>query len=154
MRGIMYRYKYGNRRDYTEFFAREAQARYGQWVRDCGVEVVVPIPLHRKKRRKRGYNQAELFAGRLARLCGLPMEANLLVRVRNTTPQKELSDKERKNNLKNAFKIRKNMIKYRKVLLIDDIYTTGATLDAAAEALRRAGTECVYCLCVSIGRGL
>jgi len=153
MRRMLYRYKYGNRRDYTEFFAREAAARCGGWIASCGAEALIPVPLHKRKRRRRGYNQAELFAGRLAELLGLPVDAGILARVKDTTPQKKLSDKDRKLNLKNAFKIQSNVIKYNKVLLIDDIYTTGSTLDEAAKVLKQAGVESVFCLCISIGRG-
>lgn len=152
VRGMLYRYKYSNRRDYTDFFAKEAARMYADWIRRQAIEMIVPVPLSAKKMRKRGYNQAELFAKRLAELLELPCEGKLLVRTRDTAPQKQLSAKERKNNLKNAFKINENIVKSNKVLLVDDIYTTGSTIDAAALALKRAGLE-VYFLCISIGQG-
>ncbi len=153
MRQILYRYKYSNRRDYTDFFAAEAARIYEPWIRRRRIEAVVPIPLSRKRRRTRGYNQAEVFAKQLSLLLGLPFYTKLLVRVRNTTPQKQLSVKERKNNLKNAFKIAGNVVKLKRVLLVDDIYTTGSTMDAAARVLKQAGAAEVYCLCISIGQG-
>lgn len=153
MRGILYRYKYGNRRDYTEFLAREAASRYGEWVRRLHVDVVVPIPLSKKRLRRRGYNQADLFARRFSELCGLKYDAGLLVRIRNTVPQKQLSVQERKNNLKNAFKMSRNVVNLKRILLIDDIYTTGSTIDAAALALKQAGVRDVFSLCISIGQG-
>ncbi len=150
---MMYRYKYGNRRDYTEFFAAEAAKRYGDWARQRAITLVMPIPLSKKKKRRRGYNQAELFARRFARLCSLPCDTKALARVRDTTPQKQLSVRGRKNNLKNAFKIDEDVVKSKRILLIDDIYTTGSTMDAAASVLKRAGAQEVYFLCVSIGQG-
>ena len=77
----------------------------------------------------------------------------MLLRVINTSPQKQLSAKERKNNLKNAFQMSKNIVQLEKVLLIDDIYTTGSTVDAAAGALMGAGVKKVYVLCICIGGG-
>lgn len=150
---MLYRYKYSNRRDYTEFFAREAERMYAGWIKQCAVEAIVPIPLSKKKKRRRGYNQAEIFAKRLAELTDLPCITKLLIRTRDTAPQKHLSVQERKNNLKNAFKISENIVKLSRVLLVDDIYTTGSTVDAAALALKQAGMKEVYFLCISIGQG-
>lgn len=153
MRGILYRYKYGNRRDYTEFLAREAAYRYGDWARRLYVDLVIPIPLSKKRMRRRGYNQADVFAKRFSELCGLQYDAGLLARIRNTVPQKQLSVQERKNNLKNAFKMSRNVVNLKRILLIDDIYTTGSTIDAAALALKQAGVKDVFYLCISIGQG-
>lgn len=153
IRGILYRYKYGNRRDYTEFFAQEAARLYGEWVRRLGICMAAPIPLSKKRRKKRGYNQADLFGRRFAQLLGIGYDARLLVRVRNTAPQKQLSARERKNNLKNAFKMNRNVVNLKRILLIDDIYTTGSTIDAAALALKQSGVEDVFYLCISIGQG-
>lgn len=150
---MLYRYKYGNRRDYTEFFAKEAARLYAGWIRQKAIEMIVPIPLSARKMRKRGYNQAEIFAKRLAELVGLPCRGKLLARTRDTAPQKQLSAQERKNNLKNAFKIRENIVNLKRVLLVDDIYTTGSTIDAASLVLKQAGVKEVYFLCISIGQG-
>lgn len=153
VRGILYRYKYSNRRDYTEFLASEAARIYGGWAGRLGIDAVVPVPLSKKRKRLRGYNQAEVFARRFCALAGLPFHAQLLARIRDTAPQKQLSAQERKNNLKNAFKIVGNVVNLNKVLLVDDIYTTGSTMDAAALALKQAGVKEVYFLCISIGQG-
>jgi len=77
----------------------------------------------------------------------------LLKRVRNTKPQKKLNDAERKNNLKKAFKTQENKVQLNHILLVDDIYTTGSTINEAALELRRAGIEQVYYVSVCIGRG-
>lgn len=151
--GSMHRFKYGNRRDYAAVFAREAYETYGSWIRRISPDALVPVPLSKKRRRSRGYNQAQLLAEALAELTGVPAENHLLLRVADTSPQRRLSAKERKNNLKNAFQMSKKIVQLEKVLLIDDIYTTGSTADAAAETLMRAGVKKVYILCICIGGG-
>lgn len=149
----LYRFKYGGRREYAACYARQAAESYGAWIRELKPEALVPVPLHPRRRRKRGYNQAELFARELGERLGLPVYSRLVRRRVDTRPQKELNDVQRKKNLKNAFTIPENIVQLKKVLLVDDIYTTGSTVDAVAEALRAAGVEQVYVLCISIGRG-
>ena len=149
----MYRFKYSNRREYASFLAQEAVSLLGDWIVGCGVEAVVPVPLYKGKQKRRGYNQAGLFAGKLAKMLRLSYEPAALVRMRDTTPQKVLDDKERKNNLKSAFQAADFVVKYNCILLVDDIYTTGATAEAAAKALRAAGVKEVYVFAVCIGMG-
>lgn len=149
----MYRFKYGGRREYAVFYAREAVRLYGGWVKKCGVEAIVPIPMYEPKRRRRGYNQAEVFAKELGRGLTLPVESGLIRRVRGTVPQKELNDRERKHNLKNAFQLTADIVKYKYILLVDDIYTTGSTMDEAAGVLLSGGVSHIYYICISIGMG-
>lgn len=101
----------------------------------------------------RGFNQAELIARKLGQELGISVSTDLLLRTKRTTAQKELNDQERKANLKNAFQVAKNNIEAKKILLIDDIYTTGSTIDAASAVLLEHGAEKVYFLSISIGRG-
>lgn len=149
----MYRFKYSNRREYAHFLADCACGRWGDWIRRSGVEAVVPVPMYRGKERRRGYNQAALFAEALAKRTGIAYVPDAVVRVRNTRPQKELNDVERKNNLKNAFQIAKYIVQYSRVLLVDDIYTTGSTAEAVAGLLGEAGVSQVYFLAVCVGKG-
>ena len=114
---------------------------------------MIPIPMYRRKKKFRGYNQAESFSRELARLLGISHEPNLLVRTRSTRPMKELDNVARKKNIAGAFGVPGGRIPYRTVLLIDDIYTTGATADEAAMTLKNAGAQQVYFLSVSIGKG-
>lgn len=153
MKQAMYRFKYSNKREYARFFGEEAVARLGEWIKKNEMEAIVPVPLHAKKKRKRGYNQAQVFARELSLYTGLPVEDNWVIRVKNTRPQKELNDVERKNNMKGAFQIRKMGVKYKKVLVVDDIYTTGSTIDAVAEVLGRTGVRSVFSICICIGKG-
>ena len=75
------------------------------------------------------------------------------IRLDENVSQKELNDVERKINLKKAFQLVPNIVKYRKILIVDDIYTTGSTIDAVAEVLLQAGVDEIYFLCISIGEG-
>ena len=153
MKLSMYRFKYSDKREYADFFAEEAVKQYGAWIERRGIEVIVPVPMYAAKRRSRGYNQAEVFAKALGREIAVPVEKNLVKRVKNTIPQKSLNDKQRKDNLKGAFQVRTNIVKYKRVLLVDDIYTTGATIDAVGEVLKAIGVEEIYFLCICIGEG-
>ena len=151
IRESIYRFKYRDRREYAGVYASELAVRYGGWIKRQGIQAIVPVPLHKKRKRKRGYNQAELLAKELGRLLEIPVDTGLLVRVRDTKPQKTLNDIERKNNLKEAFKTTQNIVQLNYILVVDDIYTTGSTLDAAAKALTDASAKGVYTCCISIG---
>lgn len=104
--------------------------------------IVIPIPMHERKKAQRGFNQAELIAKSFCRITGLPLEINGLQRSRITEAQFQLSIQDREQNLKNAFQLGTSFIKKtpaKSVLLLDDIYTTGATAHSAAEVLRANG---------------
>lgn len=153
MRESIGRFKYKNRREYADFYVQELLDTCGAAVCAWNVDLLIPIPLHKSRRRKRGFNQAELIAKKLGKELKIPVSTDSLLRIRKTSPQKELNDQERKSNLKNAFQVVNNDVKLKKVLLIDDIYTTGSTIDAAASVLLEHGAEKVYFLSISIGRG-
>ena len=149
----MYRFKYSNKREYASFYAAEAVRLYGDWIRRRKIETIIPIPMYSGKQRRRGYNQAEVFAKALGRELGIKADAGVVKRIRDTTPQKELNNKERRRNLKNAFQLSSDIVKYKEILLVDDIYTTGSTMDAVTEVLLSAGVKNIYYICISIGRG-
>lgn len=153
VKASLYRFKYQNKREYAVAYAEETAKQYENWIRKRQIEVIVPIPLHRNRQKQRGYNQAEVFAEELGKILAIPVRTDLLIRVRDTKPQKELNHLERKNNLKKAFKISENIVQLNHILIVDDIYTTGSTIDAAASVLREAGASEVYFCCISIGRG-
>lgn len=149
----IYRFKYQGRREYAKFYGRELAAVFGEWMKKRRIQGMIPIPLSRKKQRRRGFNQAALIAREISRQTGVLVYEDVLFRVRDTRPQKELNDRERKNNLKRAFKTKPNKVQLDHILLIDDIYTTGSTMDEAAEELKRSGAGEIFCLSLSIGRG-
>jgi competence protein ComFC len=111
------------------------------------VDAVVPVPLFGRRRRLRGYNQSALLGRELARLGGLPLVEGGLARRRDTPPQARSVDAEaRRRNVAGAFAADARRVEGRSVLLIDDVMTTGATLDACAQALRQAGAASVWAL--------
>lgn len=106
-------------------------------------DVLVPVPLHSSRLRQRGYNQAALLARELGHHTGLPLEEQLLVRVRNTSAQMRLDAEQRRQNVSGAFVAPSDTLRGRRVVLIDDVCTTGATLQACATALQDAGADTV-----------
>src|SRR5579875_1786289 len=108
-------------------------------------DVVVPVPLHRDRYRERGYNQAELIAKRVARRLKLRHASNLLIRVKPRPPQLVLSRAEHWKSVRGAYATPERMnIDNQRVLLVDDVLTTGATLDACSRALKKAGASAVF----------
>ena len=150
----LYRFKYKNRREYATFFAKEAYQKYADWIAAKEPQAIIPVPMYMGKQRRRGYNQAEVFATELSKLTGIQVDTSVVKRIKDTTPQKALNDKQRKNNLKSAFQKNKNIVQYSKVLVVDDIYTTGSTAEAVAEVLLKMHVDDVYMLSISIGKGM
>lgn len=153
LRDSLHRYKYGARREYTPFYVKLIMEHCGPLIRQWGIDVIIPVPMYHHKELVRGYNQATLLADALGELLNIPVDSKILIRSRNTRPMKELNDKERLKNLQSAFKIQKSMIKYKHILLVDDIYTTGTTMDACARCLKQAGASRVYYVSLCIGNG-
>ncbi len=153
MRRSIAGFKYGGRQEYAAFYAEELLRRCARDMLSWRADALIPIPLHPKRQRKRGYNQAALLAAELSKRSGIPSDEGCLARVKNTVAQKELGAKERLSNLKEAFQARRDARPYRNVILVDDIYTTGSTMDAAARVLRENGVQTVYFLCISVGSG-
>ena len=151
----IYRLKYKGRQEYADFFGEEMGKYLGEFIRRVSPDVLVPVPLHRKKQKRRGYNQAACLARALGKSLNLPVDEKLVKRVRNTAPMKRLNPTERQNNLKKAFIIGRNDVKlYDRVILVDDIYTTGTTLDEIAALLKAGGVSEVYCVTLACGAGL
>ncbi len=109
-----------------------------------GCHAVVALPLEVARRRQRGYNQAELLARALAGQLALPVLSNACRRIRATLPQSGLSRDDRRKNVQDAFAADKSIVNSRMILLVDDVMTTGATLDSCAGALRAAGAAAVF----------
>jgi ComF family protein len=106
---------------------------------DLHADWIVPVPLHPARQRERGYNQSELLADRLAQRIGVPLARSGLQRIRVTAVQMELNAAQRKVNVAGAFECAERQVRGRRVAIIDDVCTTGATLDACAAAVLKAG---------------
>ena len=144
LREAIHVYKYRPVRSLGEPLARwmAAQVRL-----TASLDTVMPIPLHRKRLRLRGFNQALLLAQGAAERFDLPLVYDNLVRVRSTRPQVELSGLERIANVRGAFHlVRPDSVADKRVLLVDDVYTTGATMNECAKVLKDAGAAAVIVL--------
>lgn len=152
MRRSISMFKYHNRREYAKFYAKEMYSHCSRFLKSCAPDVILPVPIHKQKKRQRGFNQAELVAKELGKLMHIPVDSKYLVRTEKTTPQKELTRLQRKANLKKAFGVAKKGKTYERVLLVDDIYTTGATIDAISEILRENQLKNLFFLTICVGR--
>ena len=119
----------------VDFESAELRSRY---------DIICPIPVHIERRRKRGYNQAALIAEDFAKRSGVTYSGELLNRVHQTSAMKSMTPGERVENIRNAFEVRKaclGKIEGARILIIDDIYTTGSTVDEAASLLKQNGAK-------------
>jgi len=108
-------------------------------------EVLAPVPLHPRRLRERGYNQSALLAKELGKLIGIPVDETSLTRVRYVLPQARTgSVEERRANVSGVFECRGDNVRGKKVIVIDDVSTSGATLNACASALKAAGAVAVW----------
>jgi len=137
---IIHMLKYGRKRSLAEPLASLMAVVMSGDSRFEDMEALVPVPLHPIKLRERGYNQSELLASKLSRLTGLPVLAGALIRTVNTPSQSQLNLSQRMINVQEAFRTRTcQSVENRRIVLVDDVLTTGATVDACAAALLDAG---------------
>jgi ComF family protein len=123
--------------DLGDFLCRSLAAEDDLWL---GLDAVIPVPLHRKKLKTRGFNQAEVLAGRIARARKVELLGRRLVKVRNTPAQTTLEGKERDQNVRGAYRVRRaGDVKGKTVLLVDDVFTTGSTIRECSRTLKQAG---------------
>jgi ComF family protein len=147
LRRVIQALKFDGRRDLTVILAPLLASTFLEVWSPADFDLVVPIPLHPRRERERGYNQATLLAAPFGRTVGLPVNARALNRNRNTSPQVGLSDADRAHNVKHAFDCaRPALVKGRRILLIDDVMTTGSTMASACDALLDEGAKRVSAL--------
>ena len=154
LRTAVIRFKFENRRRLqvplarllAERIEREPEPPQGLPLRQ--VDCLVPIPLHPRRKQWRGFDQAHLLTTELSRMVGLPLVVGP-ARTRPTTPQLQLSPSEREQNVRGAFAPLGRVLEGQRILLVDDVYTTGATANQAARAAKAGGAIAVYVLTVS-----
>ena len=149
LRKSIYGFKYNNRREYSGFYGAQMAKGLKRKLTEWRADAIIPIPLHKSRMKKRGYNQAALLAHEISKYTKIPVYDEYLIRQKSTVPQKNLDVHARENNLKNAFKIKYNDVQLNSVILIDDIYTTGSTINEAAKCLKDAGVKNVYYAVIS-----
>lgn len=149
----IHRYKYSHSLWFEEFLADLLIREAAPALRGQGWDYLVPVPLHPLKRREREFNQAELLARRLGAATGIPVHTKLVQRTTATLTQTRLSREERATNMKDAFVVGQAVrLAGQKIVILDDVFTTGATTNACAKALRAAGAGdvCVW----TVARGI
>ena len=145
------RYKYYGSREYADFYAAAMVRWGGSDIRRWKSDVITGVPLHIRKERTRGFSQAWYIAERIAGRTGIPASKDLLRKIRRTDSQKKLDYVHRRLNLAGAFEASAEA-RGRRVLVIDDVYTTGSTMDACAGALLKAGAAdvCFLTFCIAV----
>jgi len=117
------------------------------WINKTDGLLIIPVPLHPKRLRERGFNQSLILARHVAAFLGAELDYLSLRRIRYTPPQTGLDSNERRKNVRRAFELPdRKLVKGRTIILVDDVSTTGNTLNECARVLKRAGSEKVFCL--------
>lgn len=148
---LIARFKYDGRLAYGRLLSDELTRRLRREP-DLGADAIAPVPLHWRRRWSRGFNQAEIIADELGRALRLPLCLGVLVRARATPAQQSLDAEQRRRNLRAAFAIRKNrggMLEGRRIALVDDVVTTGATASEITRLLLNAGARSVQVWCLA-----
>ncbi len=142
LREVVHKFKYGRQASLGKPLGQLMAQACQPWFRPSALDLIIPVPLHRRRLRWRGFNQSVLLGRRIGREWGIPLDPFVLTRKTETPPQSTLSLKERKPNVRGAFSLapRRTVAKMR-LLLVDDIYTSGATVNECTRVLLQAGAQ-------------
>lgn len=150
LQSIIHQFKYGSHPSLARPLARLLHALWVQGFQDRALAMIVPVPLHKARQKERGFNQAWLLARHLSRWTQIPLMDRVLIRYRSTEVQAGLSRGQRRRNIRGAFRVAdRAAVRKRAVLLVDDVFTTGATLNECARMLRKQGAHRVDVLTVA-----
>jgi ComF family protein len=145
LRQAVQKFKYGRKISLGRPLGRLMARGCSDFLRECPAEIIIPVPLHPKRLRWRGFNQAVLLGRQLARAYGIPMDPFTLRRIKATPPQTQLNEAERRRNVRGVFALAEGRsVEGKSVLLVDDVYTSGATVNECSRTLMRAGAEEVF----------
>lgn len=148
---LIHRFKYGKKIPLGKRLGR----RLGETINDDSIflksDFLIPVPLHKSRYRERGFNQSEIIAEEISKATGLPFLKDMLKRKKNTKDQTNLSPQEREKNVRGAFVVTEpEMINGKKIILVDDVITTGATLSECARMLKQAGAEKILGMTIAV----
>jgi len=147
---LIHRFKYGHKVHLCRPLGLLTARQLAGFAAEAAADLVMPVPLHKKRLRWRGYNQAALLAGSLAKQWRLPLVRQNLRRVRWTEPQVNLAAGERELNVRGAFAVsNRDAVAGKRIILVDDVFTTGSTVAECARTLKRAGAEAVFIVTVA-----
>jgi len=146
---IIHAFKYYDKTNLAKIFAELIYNRYATEI--SNIDLVVPVPMHKLKRLFRMYNHAHLLAAEIAKIINKPLHYDVLVKSKWTKSQTTLSGVKRGQNLGNSIKLRSaEMIKNKKVLLVDDVKTTGATINKCSKLLKKGGAQKIYVVTIAM----
>jgi ComF family protein len=147
---LIHRFKYGKKIHLSRPLGLLTATVLGDFHPAVSADCIVPVPLHRRRLRERGFNQSQLIGRILAKSWEIPLSVHNLRRIRWTTPQTGLSAAERERNIRGAFAVVKpDRLEGKRLLLVDDVYTTGSTVTECAKTLRQSGAKEVYVVTVA-----
>lgn len=149
----MSRIKYNNKREYLDFYSEAICRKLGTRIIRMNADVFIPVPVHPSRLKTRGFNQAEELSTRLSTHLSIPVCTSILNRSKKTAPQKSLDPSGRLKNLEQAFSVSRIPSNIHSAILVDDIYTTGSTIEACTRCLKKAGMNRVYFVTIFIGHG-
>lgn len=150
----IHRIKYNSKKEYIEFYAKMLARAFHDNIKKINPDCLVPVPIHRDRQRERGYNQSEVLANILSKELikydiDIPVNTRLIVRQKKTKALNKLSTNERQIELNNAFSVN-NSENIKKVLIVDDIYTTGTTIETMSKLLKENGVKEINYICISV----
>ena len=147
--GAIIELKYHGRQDKGLFFGRRAGERFHDKLNALGIQGIIPVPIHKERRRKRGYNQTEIIGKGLEQETEIPLHSDFLKRNKKTKALKDCSPAERLQNLLSSMECETLPPELKRLVLLDDIFTTGATMEACCRKLLDAGAEEVYIMAIA-----
>lgn len=148
---LVHRLKYDKKIHLGRRLAQKLGESISQEKGFAGCDIVIPVPLHRARERERGFNQSEVLANGISLVTGIPLAKNVLKRKKKTKDQTYLNAQQRAENVKGAFVVRRpEMIDGRRVILVDDVTTTGATLNECAMMLIDSGAKSIFAATVAV----
>ena len=150
IRNLILRYKFNNQSCLNNTFANIILKNKKLCRKIKIYDIIIPVPMFHKKKKNRGYNQTELITSKIAKCLGIYTNNNILIKSKNTKTQSTLKEKNRYENIKNAFSIKNNeLIKNKNIILFDDIITTGATVNECSKILKQNGVKNILVLSIA-----